>query len=280
MSGAVSLPFRPAVSSPLAACLSLCSSAAPKPETPVLPWPPCPHRPAPAPVRALGDGGGGAGRGDYVMATRVVWACASFHSTFPSPSGYLSLVGDRLCLGVGMQEEARQRDFQKHSFSCTSPPAPPSRDFLRRAPHPAFRSLGVGCSLGAFSPGAEASLGSQHFLGESTPFSVAVNCFQCRRPSMFSSPVQGLPLRERSVTVFIKMAVKSVHLNQCCRWCTGPSLSCCHRYTSVPSLPLSFLGACDLIPSCGLLGLCSSGERAWALSPDCLGSWLLHQPAK
>lgn len=124
------------------------------------------------------------------------------------------------------------------SFSCTSPPAPPSRDFLRRARHPAFRSLGVGCSLGAFSPGAEASLGSQHFLGESTLFSVAVNCFQRRRPSMFSSPVQGLPLRERSVTVFTKMAVKSVHLNQCCRWCTGPPVSCCHRYTSVPSLPV------------------------------------------
>lgn len=85
--------------------------------TPVLPWPPCPHRPAPAPVRAHGDGGGGAGRGDYVMATRVVWACASFHSAFPSPSGYLSLVGDRLCLGVGTQEEARQRDFQKQILS-------------------------------------------------------------------------------------------------------------------------------------------------------------------
>lgn len=56
------------------------------------------------------------------------------------------------------------------SLSCISPPAPPLRDFLRGGGgilHSGVWALGATWTL--FCPRAEASLGSQHFPGESTP---------------------------------------------------------------------------------------------------------------
>lgn len=128
----------------------------------------------------------------------------------------------------------------------------------------------MGWDLGALSPGARASLGSQRSPWRTEPASSHHFSFLSQRilssllfrlrfgegnsVSWFSSPARRLPVRERSLAVSITMAGKSVHRNE------RPSAAAICS-PSVPPLPLSFLGAWDLMTSSGLLASALLGKE-------------------
>lgn len=169
--------------------------------------------------------------GCRVRAPRVVWACASFHLAFTRPFGCLSAWGTH-CVwsgagGGGRAAGVPETDSWKGEdiFSCISPPGLSPRGGASCLPE-----SGRGLEPGSFlPPEPEASLAhcifpwrthsvsSRHFS-----FLVTTNCFQFAVQvrfgegdslSGFSSPVRGLPLRERSA-VLVTMAGKGVHASQ------------------------------------------------------------------
>ena len=239
---------------------------------------PCRRPPPPAPRRAHAEPGSlGASPGaqtPWRAATAGSGSCVGLRK-FPRGL-HLSLwlfitLGGRIVSGSGEGGGGRAAGVPetdslkgKRILSCIS-----RRDFLRGVGHPAFRSLGAGWDLGALSPGARQALAHSVLPGEPSPLPVTilVSCHSEFFPVCCSSfglvketvshgfhLLPGASLSGKGLAVSITMAGKSVHRNE------RPSAAAICS-PSVPPLPLSFLGAWDLMTSSGLLASALLGKE-------------------